>query len=251
MLLTCIYLLDDPIGLPSGGSILGYAYGGIATAGILYLMYYGMRKRSYFSSRTTLLGILSAHSWIGISLLLIVPLHSAFSFGLNIHTLAYLLLCSVVFSGIWGSYLYLKLPQQLSSQRGGSKIKDLLAQLKTIENEIKKKSEKIAKEQLEQIPELKQIGVLPSIIKSCFAPSETINYKERYAKILSECDEAGQEKMLYFITLFAKRAEILSKLKSEVRIQTMLRLWLYLHLPLSFAMLAAVAIHIFCVFYNW
>lgn len=251
LLLLLIYFLDNPIGAASGGSVLGYTYGGIATLGILYLLYYGMRKRSYFASKTTLLGVLSAHTWIGLSLLLIVPLHCAFSFGLNVHTLAYVLLCIVIFSGIWGAYLYIKLPQNLSSQRGGLKTKDLIGQLSTLESEIKKKSELLSPKTVAEISDLKELGKLPSILECCFATRKAANYKEKFSRIQNQGDEAEQETLLNFISLLAKRAELILQLKSEVRTHTLLRFWLFLHVPMSFAMFALVLIHIFSVFYNW
>ena len=52
LLLIVLYYLDDPIGERSGGSVLGYTYGVIATAGILYLLYFGIRKRSYYNLLT-------------------------------------------------------------------------------------------------------------------------------------------------------------------------------------------------------
>ena len=90
--LFALYLIDKPIGGRNGGTLLGYAYGILAAVGIVWLMAFGLRKRAYHSSLGTLEGWLAAHVWIGIGLLLVVPLHAAFSFGCNVHTLAYVLM---------------------------------------------------------------------------------------------------------------------------------------------------------------
>lgn len=252
IILSLIYFFDDPVGGPSGGSLLGYTYGGIATAGILYLMYYGMRKRSYFSSRTTLLAVLSAHSWIGISLLIIVPLHAGFSFGLNVHTLAYVLLLLVVLSGIWGSYLYIKLPSSFSSQRGGLKTSDLLAQIVTIDKDIEKRADELSTNGSTLYSTLldnQLVGKTPSLWSCCFSRDSGKNLKKEFENVLLATNEDSQQNVLNFISLLGKRNELLQQLKKEVRTQTFLRLWLYLHLPVSLAMLLVVFIHIFSVFY--
>ncbi len=80
--LVAIYVHDTPIGGRNGGTAVGYVYGSLATAGILYLMWFGIRKRSYSAKYTTLKGCLSAHVWLGIALSIIVPLHAGFHFGL-------------------------------------------------------------------------------------------------------------------------------------------------------------------------
>ena len=99
LLLIAGYCWDAPINGASGGTVLGYAYGVVATLGILYLMWFGMRKRSYHARFTTLRGCLSAHTYLGLALLIIVPLHCAFQFGWNVHTLAYVLMVMVIVSG--------------------------------------------------------------------------------------------------------------------------------------------------------
>src|SRR5580700_1636380 len=74
-----VYLADHPVGGRDGGTPLGYAYGVIATAGIVVLMWYGVRRRySYANGSGTLKGWLSAHVWLGIALTLVVPMHSGF-----------------------------------------------------------------------------------------------------------------------------------------------------------------------------
>jgi hypothetical protein len=47
------------------------------------------------------------------------------------------------------------------------------------------------------------------------------------------------------------KAVLLRRLQRDVQLQGLLQAWLYLHLPLSFALLAALVAHIFSVFYYW
>ena len=87
-MMVALYLLNDPVGNRRGDTNVGYFLGGVSTLGTLILMWFGRRKRAYSSTQGTVMGWLSAHVWIGLALLLLVPLHSGFQLGLNVHSLA-------------------------------------------------------------------------------------------------------------------------------------------------------------------
>ena len=72
------YIWHDPIGVPNGGSWLGYTLGTIAALLILWLLWFGVRKRRYKSASSSARGWLSAHIYLGASLILISLLHSGF-----------------------------------------------------------------------------------------------------------------------------------------------------------------------------
>src|SRR5262245_21950563 len=86
------YLIDSPRDSQNGGTWLGYTLGTIAALLILYLMWFGVRKRSYRSTSGGAVGWLSAHVYLGLTLLLLATLHCGFQFGLNVHTAAYALM---------------------------------------------------------------------------------------------------------------------------------------------------------------
>jgi hypothetical protein len=253
--LTIGYIFYTPVGGHSGGTVLGYAYGIIATMGILYLMYYGIRKRSFNAKYSTLKGTLAAHVWIGIALVFIVPLHSGFSFGLNIHTLAYVLMLAVIFSGVWGVVMYGEQPTNLRSQRGEGTIKQLLAQVREISNEAQELlGIAVAVQKSEQF--LKMVKTLdfvfePTLWKALTGKNPKSIEAKQIATVLSVLPDGEREEGLKLIQLANKRYELVTKIQNEAKAQTWIRLWLYLHLPLSFALLVAVCIHIFSVFFYW
>jgi hypothetical protein len=45
--------------------------------------------------------------------------------------------------------------------------------------------------------------------------------------------------------------ELLRRLRTYVRAATLVRLWLYFHIPLSIGTLVALAAHVFAVFFYW
>ena len=69
-----LYALDSPPGGRNGGTPLGYGLGIVSALAVAWLMAYGLRKRAYSSTLGTVEGWLAAHVWIGIGLLLLVPL---------------------------------------------------------------------------------------------------------------------------------------------------------------------------------
>lgn len=56
-------------------------------------------------------------------------LHTGFQFGWNVHTLAYTLMCLVIASGIFGVYAYLRYPQQMTDNRRGQTLREILTQI--------------------------------------------------------------------------------------------------------------------------
>src|SRR5207247_8144167 len=112
LILVISYIIYSRRVSPNGATLVGLIYGIISFVAILLLMYYGMRKRSYTAKHWSLRAWLSFHVYIGTMTLLLVPLHAGFTFGFDIHTLAYVLLVMVVVSGIVGAALYLLLPRR-------------------------------------------------------------------------------------------------------------------------------------------
>lgn len=263
LILSMVYYFHDPIGATSGGSVLGYTYGVVATLGILYLMYYGMRKRSYYAHQTTLRGTLAAHVWIGIALIFLVPLHSGFSFGWNVHTLAYVLMLVVIFSGIWGAVIYLCLPTLFLSQRGGGSSKDLLAQIFEVDGSILQlitgghQTTETMMGTIALSPALIQLGqeldFRPRLgLLDCMLGRGGQSLDKRsVADIITNVPARERENALQIIGLINQKGKLVSQLQQEVRVKSLMKLWLYFHLPFSFALMVCLAIHILSVFYYW
>src|ERR1700730_13566178 len=123
------YALQPRNQQPNGGTWLGYTLGTIAALLILILMGYGIRRRVFGAKVGNAAGWLSIHVYFGLCTLIVASLHCGFHFGRNIHTIAYTLMCSVVASGCWGVYAYLRYPALLVRTRGNSSREQLLRQI--------------------------------------------------------------------------------------------------------------------------
>ena len=251
LLLTALvvgYCLYNPLGPMNGGTVLGYAYGAVATVGIVILMWYARRKRDYFARFTTLRGWLAVHVWLGLSLLVVVPLHSGFQFGVNVHTLAYLLLVLTVLTGVWGAWIFIDLAPNVSSHRGGGTAEDVLEQIVSISKDsrtlIAQRSDKCVA--LFEALDTKQ---LPSFWGSVWgSPPEELN-REKASVWLADLPDAEVADGQKLVGLLYKKRELVRNLHHEISAQAWLKLWLYTHVPLASAMVIAVVIHILYVFY--
>jgi hypothetical protein len=248
--MTALYCYDRPMGGRNGGTTLGYTYGGIAAFGILYLMWYGVRKRSYRSSMTTLRGWLAAHVWFGIGLLVVVPLHSGFSFGLNVHTLAYGLMALTIVSGIWGALNYSTLANDVLSHRGGGSLKSLFDQLDVNASQINS----LVSDSTDKVLSLRnaidkpfKFGVIKSLFRSAPQPLE----RSKIATMVAELDGGEREVAMRLVSAITAKLDLQAKVHKEIGIQTKLKLWLFFHVPLAFSCVAALAIHILVVFFYW
>jgi len=53
------------------------------------------------------------------------------------------------------------------------------------------------------------------------------------------------------VSLVARRQELLRRIRRNIQLQSLLQAWLYLHVPISIAVLFALFVHILVVFLYW
>lgn len=243
-----IYGLYDPPGGRNGGTIVGYAFGIIATLGIVWLMAYGARKRAYHSSLGTVEGWLAAHIWIGIGLLLLVPLHAGFSFGFNVHSSAYLFMVITIVSGIWGIANYATLAGKITAHRGGMKDVALVEQVEVLTTHI------------EAVCAAKSEPFLHILNSFDFSFSPGLRALLRITDIprvdpilatelMRHVPPAERDDALALIKLLDQRSDLARRLIEQARVKALLTVWLYVHVPVSVALCVALAVHILSVFF--
>ena len=141
-----LYVWHDPAVAPNGGTWLGYTLGTIAALLIVWLMLFGIRKRSYATNMGTTRGWLSAHIYLGTSLILITLLHCGFQFGWNLHTFALVLMLIVIFSGFFGVYAYLRYPTLMTRNRESATRDAMLEEIGEIDQNALNLADGIAPE---------------------------------------------------------------------------------------------------------
>lgn len=263
------YYLHQPINSPNGGTWLGYTLGTIGALLILWLMLLGIRKRSYSSSMGSVQGWTSAHVYLGTALLLIATLHCGLQFGSNIHTLAYVLMVTVILSGFFGIYAYVRYPNLMTNNRSGETLDSLLEQIQKIDDRCIKDSKSA---NLSAVIESAVVGCsiggswwqqlrasdTSSMQEKDFPNGKNIENKNQeriitiLAERLSQTQDSTESGLIQnLLANFAAKQTLLSRIRRDVQIRGLLKVWLYLHVPLSFGLLAALSVHIIVVFYYW
>ena len=130
------YIFYEPLDEHNGGTVLGYILGTVGALLIFWLTWLGIRKRQY-GAHFRLTAWVSAHVYLGLSLIVVATLHTGFQFDWNIHTLAYALMIIVIVSGIFGIYAYARFPRLVSENRRGVSMDDLLTQIGDLDRECR------------------------------------------------------------------------------------------------------------------
>ena len=265
------YWIDDPQEPANGGTVLGYTLGTAGTLLIVWLTWLGVRKRRYSSTTGTLQGWLSAHVYLGVALLVIVLLHAGFQFGLNVHTLAFVLMALVIASGLYGVFIYLKVPGRVSENRDGASHPELLDQLEDIDRRSQRAAEKLPDNYRELVASGVSRTQLGSTLWSRLRGrdlSQIVLHDDAGSRVVAN---PGQEAALDWLAdqqsratdadsaakigevsaLLRNKRQLLRQLGEDLRLQATMEFWLYFHVPLSAALLMALLAHIITVFLYW
>jgi hypothetical protein len=250
-----VYISVDVKPRPNGGSWYGYILGIIATLLILWLTMLGVRKRAMTRGRWSLKSWTSAHVYLGLSLIVIATLHTGFQFGWNIHTLAYALMMVVIFSGMFGIMAYSWLPRSLSNNRDETTEPQMLEGLRSIDRQLHEAAQPVAQRHAEL--------VRMSLEQDPFGGGLWARLSGRYPRCATRLAQAGirietadvpmlgDEPLERIDALLEKKEAMLARVRRHLRIRALLEIWLYVHVPMTFALIAALAAHIISVFFYW
>jgi len=244
---------------PYGGTWLGYTLGIIGALMILWLMLLGVRKRRYRNAIGSLQGWTSAHVHLGTSLIVIASLHCAFEFGWNIHTLAYVLMVAVVVSGFFGVYAYLHYPELMTKNAGNETLETLLLKVADLDHKCRRialdlpdeVNAVVASASRAVAREMTETGALAlrPVIKATACPTlAACNALKSIGRNLTGEQAKLNEQLL---TEMARKRGLTDRIRNDLRYRALLQLWLYFHVPLAFALLAALIAHVIAVFYYW
>jgi hypothetical protein len=269
---VALYAWHSPPGPPSGGTWLGYTLGTVAALQVLWLTGIGVRKRRYASNLGTVSGWVSAHVYLGLALLVVATLHSGFQLGWNVHTLAYALMCAVILTGIVGIVLYTRYPARMSANRQGRTRDQLIEEIADLDAKAVRLTQAMPPEFVEAVRSARDrlaLGgsaltlltagdqsrvVLPGA-GGASAPLPNAHQAALLAwlgeRLARSRDGELSARVQDLLTLVSAKRAAVERLKRDLRFQAWLDAWLYLHVPLSFALLAALCTHVVSVFAYW
>jgi len=256
----------------SGGSWQGYVLGTVAALLIVWLALLGVRKRQYSSTLGSVQGWASAHVYLGGALVGVATLHCAAQFGWNIHTVAYVLMCAVIISGIFGVYSYLTHPSAIAKNREGGVRAQLFAELFDLDRQARTLANKCDSTiMLAVASSIERTAIGGSAVTqllgrdlSFFMRSGagadatlTLNIDQQaviafVAQRLPRADKSAEAALLQeLIVVLCRRQAVLRRIRRDIRLHAALKAWLYVHVPLSIALIGAVLVHIVVTFIYW
>lgn len=249
------YALIDVQPHPNGGSAYGYTLGTFATLLILWLALLGVRKRAMTPGVWSLKAWTSAHVYLGLSLIVIATLHTGFQFGWNVHTLAYVLMMLVIASGVYGIIAYSVLPTQLSDSRAEMTRPQMVEAVTHFDAQLHAAAQPLAHQDAALVQhsfgeDPFRAGVLRRL-SGRDAEGRTTAALHRLRQRLAIATGQEEAALESVVLLLERKAAALERIRRHLRVRALLEVWLYIHVPLTFALIAALAAHILSVFFYW
>jgi len=249
------YAMIDVQPRPNGGSAYGYLLGTIGALLILWLSLLGLRKRAMTSGSWSLKGWTSAHVYLGLSLVVIATLHTGFQLGWNIHTLAYALMMLVIASGVYGIIVYAVLPTQLSDSRAEMTRPQMVEAVAKFDTQLQTAAQPLSHDDAALVRDAFgedpfRAGLIRRLSgRDARSSTEAALQAMRRRLAVTTGPEAAA--LDGVVTLLERKSAALERIRRHLRIRALLEVWLYMHVPLTFALIAALAAHIISVFFYW
>lgn len=251
LLIVVSYALVDVTPRHNGGSWYGYTLGTIGAGLILWLTALGYRKRKMTSTAWSLKAWTSAHVYLGLSLIVIGTWHTGFQLGWNVHTLAWALMMLVILSGLYGVIVYATLPAALSNNRDEMTQMQMLEAIRAFDRQLHSAAQPLTP--ADTAP------VLAALDEDPFAGGVMARLSGRYPncataaalRTLSLSNGSDREAREKVVGLLKQKEAALTRLRRHLKIRALLEIWLYVHVPLTFALIAALSAHIISVFFYW
>jgi hypothetical protein len=235
-----------------GGSQVGIAFGVAGTLLILLETFFGIRKRWYRSRFGTLEQWLQSHIYLGVLVLVVLLFHSGGRFNDSIAVATLILVAVVVFSGIFGAILYVTVPRLLTEVESNLTVDELSEQL----NQLARSMARIASAKSEPFQRIynellreSQPGWLAGWRLLFARQRRQQREAAQWANLLALVGRDEQEELRQMLVVSRQRKELLLRLIYQQRYKNVLEAWLYIHVPVTIALLLFAALHIAAVFY--
>lgn len=269
-----LYIAVPPYGGERyGGGWAGYILGTVGALLIVWLTWFGYRKRAYNPEHkyvhtpspgaveeihppedpSRLARRLSAHVYLGLALLVIATLHTGFHFGWNIHLLAYVLMVIVIVSGIYGIIVYARYPTVMTRNRQNLTLAQMQAQVTAIDAELRRAAlplddaiTRIIRDSLDNTP---IGGRFWRQVSGRYPNCGTARALAQLGTRPSGAFAASEDSWRLFRAKLQEKSDVVARLRRDIRYKALMDVWLYFHVPVTFALLAALIAHIISTFY--
>lgn len=230
-----------------GGTPMGLVYGFVTLFLMLFLLYFGVRKRAYRSRFGKVEEWLQAHIWIGIFSFFVMLAHTGFRFEDKVAVALFVVISATIASGIFGAILYRTVPRELTAVQSNLTGEEISAQL----NQLTKSMARIATGKSVPFQQI-YYGLLKESLPGFLAgwrlllskPAKAIEKKGRWTELVARVDKREQDDLRQLLVLSRQHKELHLRLLYQQRYMNVLDFWLYLHVPLSIAMVVLIVAHV-------
>lgn len=233
-----------------GGTPMGLVYGFVSLFLMFFLLYFGIRKRAYRSRFGKLEEWLQAHIWLGIFSLFVILAHTGFRFEDKVAVALFVVIAATIGSGILGAVLYRTVPRELTAVQSnltGDEISDQL-------NQLTRSMARVASGKTAAFQRI-YFGLMRESLPGFLAgwrlllskPSKAFGAKGDWTDLVRLVEKAEQADLRQLLVLSRQHKELHLRLLYQQRYRNILDAWLYLHIPLSIAMIVLIAAHVWGV----
>lgn len=253
VLCIVVYIANLILSEIKPGNVWGLTYGTLATTFMVWVAFYGIRRRKIrFFSRAKLgrsQAWVQFHIYGGWLFMLLVFMHIGFKLPSGpLNWWLWSVSIWVTLSGMLGVVIQKLIPRMMSS---GLTIEVVYERIPELIEEIKSKAAELVKSGAEPIQDLYDKTVSPALT----APNVRLSY---FIDITGGIQSRVRQFDFVRKTVAGEDLERLRQLESMYRtkleldahftLQRALRWWLYTHVPASLLLLALVAVHLYAVF---
>ena len=238
---------------PHGGSLVGLSFGTAGYLLILLLAYYGIRKRAYRSTFGTLEQWLQSHIYLGLLVLVLLSLHTGGRFNDMVAVWTFVLCVIVVFSGIAGAILFVTVPRLLTEVESNLTVDEISQQL----NQLGRNMARVASGRSAPFIRIYE-GLVGESTPGWLAGwrllfarlrKKTSQTVSDWSKLLALVGKEEQDQLRQMLVLSRQRKELLMRLMYQQRYKNILEFWVYIHVPVTIALIAMGTVHVVAVFY--
>ena len=237
-----------------GGSRAGLLYGALALALIAILLFYGVRKRRYRSTFGKMEEWLQSHIWLGIVAFVAVLAHTGFRFEDKVAVALFVVVSAVVVSGIFGAILYKTVPRILTDIETDLSAEQISDQL----NQIARSMARIASGKSATFQRIHE-GLVREVTPRPLAAWTLVlagpgrrgsrEVQGEWTRMVGLVNASEQEDLRQLLVTSRQQRELHDRLLRQQRYRNLLEFWLWIHVPLSIAMIVLILAHLAGVFY--
>ena len=162
---------------------------------------------------------------------------------------------AVIISGIYGITAYSALPRALSDNRGETTQVQMLDSLRQLDRQLHDAAQPLDHRYAEMVrlslDDDPFGGGLVARLTNHYRRDGTRAAQAAIRETTGSRPALGVDPLEKVDTLLERKEAALSRIRRHLQLKALLEVWLYVHVPLTFALIAALFAHIFSVFFYW